>query len=342
MALVFHQALEAESSTYTYIVGDDRAGEAVLIDGVLETAQRDEALLKELGLKLIYSLETHCHADHVGSGAWFTARTGSTVLAHPDAGIAPARPLAHGDTVGVGDGELRVLHTPGHTAGDVCYLMADRVFTGDTLLIGGCGRTDFQQGDASRLYDSIHRHLFTLPDATRVYPAHDYNGRLYSTIGEEKRTNPRLSGTTREQFVAIMNGLKLTYPRQIDRAVPANLRAGADAAPSTNPVKVAPDRFFAIPDLALVVVSGQPGIQSELPFPVVAQCCGQSWDEVVASLPRSRTIGLVCPSGTECGALEARLTSLGFDVVVMEGGLHAWRMSATVSAPVRSQASIAK
>ncbi len=337
MAMVFHQALEAESSTYTYIVGDDRTGEAVLIDGVLETAPRDEALLKELGLKLIHSLETHCHADHVGSGAWFSARTGSTVLAHRDAGIAPARPLMHGDAVRVGDLELGVLHTPGHTAGDVCYRMADRVFTGDTLLIGGCGRTDFQQGDAGLLYDSIHRHLFTLPDATRVYPAHDYKGHLYSTIGAEERGNPRLAGTTREQFMGIMNGLNLAYPKQINRAVPANLRAGADAAPFTHPVKVAPERFFAIPDLALVVVDDAPQAQPELPLPVVAQCCGQTWEQVIASLPRSRTIGLVCPSGTECGALEACLTSLGFDVVVLDGGLHAWQMSAPAAAGNGSQ-----
>jgi glyoxylase-like metal-dependent hydrolase (beta-lactamase superfamily II) len=333
MALVFHQGFEAESSTYTYIVGDDRTGEAALIDGVLETAARDEALLKELGLKPVYSLETHCHADHVSSGAWFQTRTGSRVLAHRDAGIGPARPLDHGDVVRVGEVALRALHTPGHTAGDVCYAMTDRVFTGDTLLIGGCGRTDFQQGDAGRLYDSIHRELFTLAGAARVYPAHDYKGRRSSTIGTEKCTNPRLAGTSRERFVAIMNGLNLAYPRQIDRAVPANLRAGADAAPLTHAVQVPPEQFFSIPDLALVVVDDEATLKPALPLPVVAQCCGASWSDVIAGLPRSRTIGLVCPSGTECGALEARLTSLGFDVVVLEGGLHAWQMKPAAAAP---------
>jgi glyoxylase-like metal-dependent hydrolase (beta-lactamase superfamily II)/rhodanese-related sulfurtransferase len=332
MALVFHQALEAESSTYTYIVGDDVTREAVLIDGVLETAPRDEALLQELGLKLKYALETHCHADHVSSGAWFQARTGCSILAHRAAGIAPARPLDHGDVIRVGEVTLKVLHTPGHTAGDVCFAMNDRVFTGDTLLIGGCGRTDFQQGNAGHLYDSIHTRLFPLPDDTKVYPAHDYKGRSHSTIGAEKRTNPRLAGTTRDQFQAIMNGLQLAYPKQMERAVPANLRAGAGVEPFTHPVKVPPERFFAIPDLALVVVADDPDQGGELPVAPSARCCGATWREVVNRLSRARTIGLACPEGTECGALEAQLTQLGFDVVVLDGGLHAWQMTAAKSA----------
>jgi glyoxylase-like metal-dependent hydrolase (beta-lactamase superfamily II)/rhodanese-related sulfurtransferase len=326
MALVFHQVFEAESCTYTYIVGDSTTGEAALIDGVLETAPRDEALLRDLGLKLKYSLETHCHADHVSSGSWFQERCGSAVLAHRDAAIGPARPLVHGEIIRVGDQALRVLHTPGHTAGDVCYALADRVFSGDTLLIGGCGRTDFQQGNAGQLYDSIHAHLFTLRDATQVYPAHDYKGRLCSTIGAEKRTNPRLAGTTREQFIAIMKGLNLAYPKQIDRAVPANQRAGAGVEPFTHPVKVAPDRFFAIPELALVVMDSAPETPRSLPVPVAAQCCEGTWNEVIGSMPKSRTVGLVCRSGTECGPLEAELTRRGYDVVVLEGGLHAWQM----------------
>lgn len=229
--MIFRQLFEPISSTYAYLVGCAETGEAALIDPVLEDTERYVALLAELGLTLRYTLETHVHADHVSAGDTLRRRLGSHVAVKADVGVQGADLLlSHGDTVAVGTLRLVVRATPGHTDSCVAYVMGDRVFTGDTLLLGGCGRTDFQQGDSRRLYASVHEQLFTLPPDTLVYPAHDYKGRTVSTIREEMATNARLGGgKTVEEFVEIMANLKLAYPKQIDRAVPANLRCGREA-----------------------------------------------------------------------------------------------------------------
>lgn len=226
--MIFHQLFEPETSTFTYLLADPDTHEALLIDPVLEEVERYVALLAELGLTLLYTVETHVHADHVTAGGALRERLGSRSVVHADGGAACAdRLVRDGDVVAVGSVRLEVRETPGHTDGCVSYVMGDRVFTGDALLIGGCGRTDFQGGDAGKLYDSLHRQIFSLPPETLVYPGHDYKGRTVSTVGEELANNARLgAGRTRAAFVELMADLKLAYPKQIDRAVPANLACG--------------------------------------------------------------------------------------------------------------------
>jgi len=232
--MIFRQLFDRDSCTYTYLLGDPDTGEAVLVDPVVELVDRDLQLVDELGLTLTVSLDTHVHADHVTAASRLQQRTGCAI-AYPSSGDAqgPCRALDHGEVLTVGSIELTCLHTPGHTAGSACYVLGDRsmVFTGDTLLVRGCGRTDFQGGSAETLYRSVHDHLFTLPDGCRVYPGHDYLGRTMTTVAEEKAHNPRLGGgRTLAQFVEIMANLDLSYPKKIDVAVPANRQLGVVAA----------------------------------------------------------------------------------------------------------------
>ncbi|WIA11128.1 hypothetical protein OEZ85_011271 [Tetradesmus obliquus] len=234
-ALIFRQLFDAASSTYTYLLACSETKEAILIDPVLEQVERDLQLIDELGLNLVQTPNTHCHADHItGSGKIKSLRPGVKSSISANSGAAADIQLQHGDTIKFGTLELRVLATPGHTSGCKSFYLPPvspgspgLVFTGDALLIRGCGRTDFQEGDAGLLYDSVHSKLFTLPDDTLVYPAHDYKGRTCSSIAEEKAHNPRLS-KNKEEFVEIMNNLGLPYPKQIDRALPANLKCGID------------------------------------------------------------------------------------------------------------------
>lgn len=229
--MIFRQLFEPVSSTYTYLLADPATRQAVLIDPVVEEVDTYVALLAELGLTLVYTLETHVHADHVTAGATLRERLGSQTVVHHDGGVTCADVLVdHGDHVRAGTIDLEVRATPGHTSGCVAYVAADRIFTGDALLIGGCGRTDFQQGDASRLYDSVHTQIFSLPPDTLIYPGHDYKGRTVSTVREEVATNARLGGgKDKAAFMEIMANLKLAYPKQIDRAVPANRQCGREA-----------------------------------------------------------------------------------------------------------------
>lgn len=229
--MIFRQLFEQESSTYSYLLACPDTRKAVFIDPVMETLERDLAVLQELGLELAYTLETHVHADHVTSASALRSVTGSKI-AHPavdglpcvDIGVAEDRPLS------VGALTLQPKFTPGHTDGHHAYLVETagtlRAFTGDALLIDGCGRTDFQGGDAATLYHSITQKLFTLPHDCLVYPAHDYQHRHVSTVGQERQRNPRLAGKTVDQFVEIMAALDLPYPKKIDVAVPANRLCG--------------------------------------------------------------------------------------------------------------------
>jgi glyoxylase-like metal-dependent hydrolase (beta-lactamase superfamily II) len=228
--VVIRQHFDPVSSTYSYLLIDPASAEAVLIDPVLEQHRRDAALIRELGLRLMATLDTHCHADHV-TGAWamkeaFGSRIG---LAEVYGARNVDLPLRHGMSVRFGAETLEVRATPGHTAGCLCFLSADRahVFTGDALLIRAAGRTDFQEGSARRLFESVQTQLFTLPDDCVVHPGHDYEGRTSSTIGEEKRHNPRLGGGAKlEDFVGFMDNLGLPHPKLLEVAVPANLSAG--------------------------------------------------------------------------------------------------------------------
>ncbi|MEY4718941.1 MAG: hypothetical protein RL563_1559 [Pseudomonadota bacterium] len=229
--MIFRQLFETETSTYSYLLGCERTRRAVIIDPVASEMDDYLELLQTLNLELIYSLETHVHADHITASGLLREKLGSKSVVHRDAGAMCADLLVtDGVLLQVGDLEFEVRHTPGHTNGCVSYVMADRVFTGDALLIGGSGRTDFQQGDAGQLYDSITNKLFSLPADTLVYPGHDYQGNTVSTIKQEMAKNARLGGgKSREDFIAIMQDLKLAYPRFIDKALPANQSCGLGA-----------------------------------------------------------------------------------------------------------------
>lgn len=226
--MIFRQLFDRESSTYTYLLGDPASGEAALVDPVREHVERDLKLVADLGLRLKVVLDTHVHADHVTGAGELRSRTGArthfSILGGPDCADVL---LEDGAEVRVGAIELRALATPGHTGGCMSYVTSGRVMTGDALLVRGCGRTDFQEGDAATLWRSVHEKLFALPDETVVYPAHDYRGHTCSTIGEEKRLNPRLGGAmTMEAFVALMASLDLPPPAKIHEAVPANRACG--------------------------------------------------------------------------------------------------------------------
>ena len=222
------QLFDTESSTFTYILAAPGDAAAVLIDPVAQHWERDLAHLARLNLTLAYILETHAHADHVTSAGKLRELTGAKAAVPSGCGIAPAElQLADGDRIRFGkDEQIVVLHTPGHTAGSMSYLWRGNVFTGDTLLIDGCGRTDFQSGSAEALYDSALNKLFVLPDDTLVWPAHDYKGQSVSTIGWEKRHNARLAKHSRQEFVDLMAKLNLPKPKLIDIAVPANQNLG--------------------------------------------------------------------------------------------------------------------
>lgn len=227
--MVFRQLFDAQSSTYTYLLADESTRQAALIDPVIENVDRDLGLVRELEFTLAYALDTHVHADHVtGAGAIRERTSAKTVSSRAGAPCADVH-VGHGDVLHVGAIEIHVLATPGHTVDSVSYRVGDRVFTGDALLVRGCGRTDFQNGDPRQLYASLTKVLFALPDETQVYPAHDYRGHTATTIGEEKRLNPRIAGRSEDEFVAIMDSLHLPAPEKLDEAVPANRACGVVA-----------------------------------------------------------------------------------------------------------------
>jgi len=226
--MIFRQLFDAESSTYSYLLADRVSRDAILIDPVFEKHQRDLALIRELGLKLSHTFDTHLHADHI-TGAWLMKNAlGSKIALSKHAGATEVDvPIDHGDAIRFGHFAIEVRATPGHTNGCVSYVFADRVFTGDALLIRGAGRTDFQAGDARELYRSIREQIFSLPQETLIYPAHDYAGRTVSSVGEEATHNPRVGGTASEgDFVGYMDNMALPHPKKIDAALPANGRCG--------------------------------------------------------------------------------------------------------------------
>lgn len=227
-SFLFHQLFEPESSTYTYLLADRGSGEAILIDPVLETIERDLQLIRELGVKLTTVLDTHVHADHITSAGEIRARLKIKTAAPQKAKVECADiHLSEGDVVSFGKFKIQVLETPGHTDASLSFLFEDMVFTGDALLIRGTGRTDFQSGSAEQLFESITKKLFTLPPQTKIYPGHDYHGQTSSTIEMEMKHNPRIgNGKSKEEFVQLMSQLNLAYPKKIDKALPANQACG--------------------------------------------------------------------------------------------------------------------
>jgi glyoxylase-like metal-dependent hydrolase (beta-lactamase superfamily II)/rhodanese-related sulfurtransferase len=345
--MLFRQLFDPGSSTYTYLVADEATGDAALIDPVFERHARDAALVRELGLTLRCTLDTHCHADHV-TGAWLMKlATGSAIGLSPAYGAEGVDlPLVDGAVVRLGAVALEVRATPGHTDGCVALVLADRsaVFTGDALLIRGAGRTDFQQGDAHRLYHSIQRQLFSLPDPCVVYPGHDYEGRTASTIGEERRHNPRIGGGAREEdFVGYMHNLALPHPKQLAVALPANLRCGrpADGAlpatPSWGPVittyagvgEIASEWVAAHrADVHLLDVRAAVELDGDLGRLEGAQHI--PLDELrarVGEVPADRPVVVLCQTGRRSALGAAILARAGHPQVAnLAGGMVGWRV----------------
>ncbi|HET6725274.1 MAG TPA: MBL fold metallo-hydrolase [Gammaproteobacteria bacterium] len=228
--MLFRQLFDSTSSTYTYLLADGAGGEALLIDPVLDQADNYDRLLAELDIRLAVVLDTHTHADHVTAAGRLADTQGARIVTgERSRAECVSERLSEGDRLRLGDMMLEAIYTPGHTDDSYSYRLNGRVFTGDTLLIRGTGRTDFQNGDAAAAYDSLFNKLLKLPDETLVYPAHDYKGWTVSTIGEERTHNPRLQVDSAEAYAALMDSLNLPYPKLIDQAVSANLRCGRPA-----------------------------------------------------------------------------------------------------------------
>jgi glyoxylase-like metal-dependent hydrolase (beta-lactamase superfamily II) len=226
--MIFYQLFEHESSTYTYLLGDENSKEAVLIDPVYETVERDLKLISELELKLKYTIETHVHADHITGAYRLKEKTGSKTIVSKYAQIECSDiKISDGDIIRFGNYELKALETQGHTNSCMSYVIGNKVFTGDLLFIRGTGRTDFQQGNPKLMFHNIRSKIFTLPSTTLIYPGHDYKGMTYTTVEQEINYNPRVGkNISEEQFIKIMNELKLAEPKKLSISMPANLKCG--------------------------------------------------------------------------------------------------------------------
>jgi sulfur dioxygenase len=345
--LIFRQLFDPQSSTYTYLLGDTRRGAAILIDPVFEQARRDAALLRELGLSLKATLETHVHADHV-TGAWLMKRqTGSMIALSAESGATGAdRYLAHGDRVPFGDRWLEVRATPGHTHGCVTYVADDErmAFTGDCLLIRGCGRTDFQQGDPRAMYRSVRSQILTLPPSCLLYPAHDYRGLTVTSVAEERTFNPRLGGEIGEaDFIGYMQNLGLPHPKLIDIAVPANLRCGrpeqdtaVPAEPAWAPLTFTFAGMWEIPPDALEeraaqlqIVDVRDSEEFNGPLGRIRGATLIPLSELgsrTGELAQDHPVVAVCRSGARSAQAVVMLQKAGFkDVANLAGGMLRWR-----------------
>lgn len=345
--MLFRQLYDSESSTYTYLLADEEAREAVIIDPVIEQVERDATLIRDLGLTLKFALDTHVHADHVtGAGALRERLGAKTVVSERGGAPCADVQVKSGDVLRFGRYALEVRETPGHTDGCLTYVTPDRsiAFTGDALLVRGSGRTDFQQGDARKLYRSVHEQIFSLPDSCLLYPAHDYKGRTVTSVAEEKALNPRLGGgKTEDEFAKIMEELQLPRPKKMDVAVPANLQCGLPADPAVRAVQ--PERWApvevtstGVPEVTpewvreggssarLVDVRELDEFVGELgrvpgselaPLATIATAAA-AWD-------RAAPIVVICRSGGRSGRAALSLLAMGFEKVAsMRGGMLAW------------------
>ena len=345
--LIFRQLFDPQSSTYTYLLGDPATRQAVLIDPVFDEAQRDAALIGELGLELVATLDTHVHADHV-TGAWLLMRRlGSRIAVSAASGAGGAdHYLADGDRIAFGGRHLTALATPGHTNGCMSFVLDDEsmAFTGDALLIRGCGRTDFQQGSPETLYRSVREKIFHLPGACLLYPAHDYRGLTVTSVAEERVHNPRLGGDVGEDdFAGYMNNLGLAHPKQIDVAVPANKLCGrpadeeaALAGPDWAPLTFTFAGFWEIQphwveehyrEVQVVDVrekdefAGPLGhIAGAVPIPL------GELEKRAGELAKEKPIVTVCRAGGRSAQATVILRNAGYEAVAnMAGGMLRWR-----------------
>jgi len=341
--LLFRQLFEADTGTFTYLLADVVSGEGVLIDPVFEQHSRDLSLIQELGIRLVASLDTHAHADHV-TGSWLMHEaTGSAIgLAAAARAENVTLPLHHGDRVAFGRRHLEVRSTPGHTDGCVSFVLDDRsmAFTGDALLVRGCGRCDFQQGNAHTLWTSITGQILPLPDSCLLYPGHDYTGRTVTSVAEEKAYNARLGGAATERdFVGHMEAMKLPHPHRIAEALPGNMRSGKPRQAPSAPTWAPLSRSYAgLPELAPAWVAahrneitlldvrsaeeyngpdGHVAGSLLLPLPELEQRSGE--------IPTGKPVVVVCHSGSRSALATQQLLKAGLDQVAnLHGGLSRW------------------
>ncbi len=331
------QLFDPATSTYTYVLVDPLSRAAVIIDPVDTQLERDLALLQAHGLSLVWALETHAHADHITSAGLLAEHAGAKTAAPAGCGISGAAvQLQHGDLLPFGSETVQALHTPGHTAGSMSFVWRNHVFTGDTLLIGGCGRTDFQSGSAEAMYHSITQILFALPDASVVWPGHDYHGKTQSSIGAEKAHNPRIAHTTLTEFTATMDALNLPRPQRMDEAVPANLVSGLP--PTARPAEgyagdVSPQlacQWWQAGEAVLVDVrtDAERAWVGEVPGAVALawkQWPGMAMNAdfdtgLQAALAGGKKAVLLCRSGVRSVAAAQRATELGLEAYnILEG-----------------------
>ena len=341
--MLFRQLFDSTSSTYTYLLADENSREAVIIDPVFEQVNRDLALIRELKLTLLFAIDTHCHADHV-TGAWLMKeKTGCEIASAQAVGAQNVdRSLNHGDVISFGKHALEVRATPGHTDGCLTYVTEDErnAFTGDALLIRGCGRSDFQQGDAATLYDSINSQILSLPDTCLIYPGHDYSGRTVSSVGEEKAHNARIGGNASKQdFVGYMDAMQLPHPKHIDVALPANLVSGKPETlpeePDWAPVvqtfagvlEVEPDwvaEHFS--DIYLVDVrEPQECVPGETTMAHASIPLGQL-RERISEVPADKPVMAICRSGRRSAMATGILKQAGYERVAnVAGGILRWK-----------------
>jgi sulfur dioxygenase len=340
--IVFHQLFEAESSTYTYIIADKKSKEAAIIDPVLETVDRDLKLIEELGLRLMYVLDTHIHADHITGAGEIRKRThAKTGVSHEAAVDCVDIPLEDGQELLLGDKKIKVIATPGHTNTCLTYSFEGMIFTGDALLIRGCGRTDFQQGSSDKLYESVHEKLFKFSPDTIVYPGHDYRGQTSSTIELEKKFNPRLGqAKSKEDFTKIMSELKLANPKKIHEAVPANLACGK----SKEARSIHPQVVDGIPEVTCEEVLAQAQQVESKKVRLIdvrrpdefngeyghikgaeLKTLGPELTNFLENGNRSEEIVFVCRSGGRSGTATAESIKLGYKFTInMAGGMIRW------------------
>jgi len=329
--MFLRQLFDGDTWTYTYLVADPRTKQALLIDPVRDHVARDLALIQELGFKLAYVLDTHVHADHVTAAGLLREKTGCKLVCGERGPESADMRLPDGARIALGDLELQVIATPGHTDDSVSVRVGAHIFTGDALFVRGNGRTDFQNGSADQLYDAITQRIFTLPDDTQVWPGHDYKGHTVSTVGEEKRFNPRLAGKSKAEFVKVMAGLGLPAPKYLHEAVPANREVGLGVGPEATH-----GRFDEVDGSAVDQVLGSVRVidvrephelRGELG--AIAGAENVPMAEAVARASdwdRATPLLVVCRSGRRSRQVCEQLVALGFTRVTnLRGGMLDYR-----------------